>query len=76
MDGVDPATGELDAGLMFICFQRDVARQFVTIQNSLSASDSLSNYTQHTGSGVFACPPGTSGRGSYVGSSLFDAAAQ
>lgn len=75
MDGVDPTTGELDAGLMFICFQRDVARQFVTIQNSLAGSDSLSNYTQHTGSGVFACPPGTSGRGAYLGSSLFDATA-
>ena len=32
---VDPATGELDAGLFFICFQRDPERQFVAIQRRL-----------------------------------------
>ncbi len=69
-DGVDPVTGELDAGLMFICFQRDPARQFVTLQNNLSQSDALSNYVTHTGSGIFACPPGAA-RGGWVGQQLF-----
>lgn len=69
-DGLDPVTGELDAGLMFICFQRDPRRQFVTIQNRLATSDALSRYVTHTASAIFACPPGTSG-GGYVGETLF-----
>lgn len=58
-DGVDPTTGELDAGLFFISFQRDPSRQFVAIQRRLSTTDELTvTYLVHTGSGVFACPPG------------------
>ena len=57
-DGVDPTTGELDAGLFFICFQRDPADQFVRIQRRLADQDALTTYLVHTGSGVFACPPG------------------
>ena len=60
VDGVDPATGELDAGLFFICFQRRPAEQFVPIQRRLATQDALSPYLVHTGSGIFACPPGTS----------------
>jgi deferrochelatase/peroxidase EfeB len=59
VDGVDPTTGELDAGLFFICFQKDPARQFVPIQQRLAGQDALATYLVHTGSGVFACPPGT-----------------
>ncbi len=59
VDGVDPVTGELDAGLFFICFQRDPRRQFIPIQESLAQRDALTQYVQHTGSGIFACPPGT-----------------
>ena len=58
-DGVDPATGELDAGLFFICFQKQPADQFVPIQRRLAGQDALSAYLVHTGSGIFACPPGT-----------------
>jgi deferrochelatase/peroxidase EfeB len=58
LDGVDPTTGELDAGLFFVCFQKSPADQFVPIQQRLAALDALSAYTVHTGSGVFACPPG------------------
>ncbi len=32
VDGIDPVTGELDAGLFFICFQKDPRRQFIPIQ--------------------------------------------
>jgi len=58
-DGVDPSTGELDAGLFFLCFQKDPTTQFVPIQQRLAGQDSLTTYLVHTGSGVFACPPGT-----------------
>jgi deferrochelatase/peroxidase EfeB len=57
-DGVDPVTGELDAGLVFICFQRDPQRQFIAIQERLSASDTLHGYLIHTASGLYACPRG------------------
>jgi deferrochelatase/peroxidase EfeB len=60
VDGVDPTTGQLDAGLFFVCFQRRPADQFVPIQRRLSTQDALSTYLVHTGSGIFACPPGIS----------------
>ena len=60
-DGIDPASGELDAGLFFICFQKDPRRQFIPIQTQLSQIDALAQYVVHTGSGIFACPPGVTG---------------
>jgi deferrochelatase/peroxidase EfeB len=68
-DGVDPVTGELDAGLMFICFQQDPRRQFVTLQNKLSSSDALGRYVVHTGSGLYACPAPMTPNG-FVGDAL------
>ncbi|MGH9091458.1 MAG: Dyp-type peroxidase, partial [Acidimicrobiales bacterium] len=69
-DGVDPRTGELDAGLYFLCFQRDPARQFARIQRRLAAADALTTgYLRHTASAVFACPPGVA-PGEHWGSAL------
>jgi deferrochelatase/peroxidase EfeB len=70
-DGIDTRTGLLDAGLFFICFQRD-PQQFVEIQRRLGTSDALNEYIQHTGSGLFAVPPGAR-RGGFVGEGLFGA---
>lgn len=70
-DGIDPRTGELNAGLLFICFQRDPRSQFVALQSNLASNDALSRYTTHVGSGIFACPPGPA-RGEFVGQHLFD----
>ena len=69
-DGVDESLGELEAGLFFICFQRDPERQFVAIQRRLGSSDALNEYIKHVGSAVFAVPPGAAD-GGYVGESLF-----
>ena len=69
-NGVDVRTGEIDAGLFFICFQQDPKRQFVTLQNNLSSHDALSNYVTHTSSALFACPPGAE-RGHWLGEGLF-----
>jgi deferrochelatase/peroxidase EfeB len=69
-DGIDPASGQLDAGLFFIAFQRDPQRQFAAIQQRLGSSDSLNEYIRHTGSAVFAIPPGTR-PGGFVGEGLF-----
>jgi deferrochelatase/peroxidase EfeB len=57
-DGVDASSGELDAGLFFICFQRDPRDQFIPIQQRLSQTDALAEYLLPTGSAIFACPPG------------------
>jgi deferrochelatase/peroxidase EfeB len=70
VDGIDPQSGELDAGLFFICFQRDPRRQFIPIQGRLAQNDALTQYLEHTGSGIFACPPGTAA-GQEWGQGLF-----
>ncbi len=68
-DGVDQSLGELDAGLFFICFQRDPERQFVAIQRRLGETDALNEYIKHVGSAIFAVPPGARSSG-YVGETL------
>jgi deferrochelatase/peroxidase EfeB len=70
-DGMFRDSGELDAGLFFIAFQRDPRTQFVPLQRKLSASDALNEYIEHVGSGLYACPPGVAGPDDYWGSSLF-----
>jgi len=67
---MDQVSGQLDAGLFFICFQRDPRRQFIPIQQQLAQIDALNEYIKHTGSAIFACPPGTS-TDSYIGETLF-----
>jgi deferrochelatase/peroxidase EfeB len=71
-DGVDERLGELDAGLFFICFQRDPAKQFAAIQRRLGRNDALNEYIRHVGSAVFAIPPGAR-RGGYVAQPLLEA---
>ena len=70
-DGTDPATGELDAGLFFICFQRDPHRQFAVLQRHLGANDALNEYIVHTSSALFAVPPGAA-QGEYLGQALLE----
>jgi deferrochelatase/peroxidase EfeB len=68
-DGND-ALGRLDAGLFFIAYVRDPDRQYVPMQTRLSRDDGLMEYLEHTGSGLFAVPPGV-GDGGFVGDTLF-----
>ncbi len=70
-DGTD-ALGRLDAGLFFLAFVRDPDRHYLPMQHRLSSQDALMEYLQHTGSGLFAVPPGA-GTGSWVGATLFEA---
>jgi deferrochelatase/peroxidase EfeB len=69
-DGVIEELGELDAGLFFICFQRNPKTQFEAIQRRLGSIDALNEYIKHTSSAVFAVPPGAR-EGGYVGEGLF-----
>ena len=68
-DGTD-GQGHLDAGLFFIAYVRDAHRQFVPMRQALARSDGLNEYIEHTGSALFACPPGLAADGDW-GSQLF-----
>ncbi|GEL23540.1 iron-dependent peroxidase [Pseudonocardia sulfidoxydans NBRC 16205] len=68
VDGTD-GRGRLDAGLFFIAFVRDPQTQFVPMQRVLAQQDPMMEYLQHTGSAMFACPPGLAGS-DYWGSAL------
>ena len=69
-DGIDPKTGQFDAGLLFIAFQKDPDR-FVKIQTNLGADDKMNEYVTHIGTGLFACFGGVK-EGGYIGQDLFE----
>lgn len=68
-DGLDIQTGKLDAGLLFVSFQRNLEKQFIPLQDKLAKMDLLNEYIEHNGSAVFACFPGVK-NGSYIGEGL------
>jgi deferrochelatase/peroxidase EfeB len=70
VDGNDEL-GRLNAGLFFICFQRDPREQFVPVQLNLARNDGLNEYLRHVGSAIFAVPPGAK-EGRPLGATLFD----
>ncbi|RJQ71636.1 deferrochelatase/peroxidase EfeB [Pseudonocardiaceae bacterium YIM PH 21723] len=70
VDGSD-GVGHLDAGLFFIGFQRDPHAQFVPMQMALATKDRMFEYIQHTGSALFAIPPGVR-PGGYWADTLLD----
>jgi deferrochelatase/peroxidase EfeB len=57
VDGSD-GLGRMDAGLFFLAYVRDPRKQFIPIQMKLGLGDGVSEYLQHTGSALFAIPPG------------------
>jgi deferrochelatase/peroxidase EfeB len=69
VDGSD-GLGRMDAGLFFLAYVRDPRTQFIPIQMKLGLGDGLSEYLQHTGSALFAIPPGIA-QGEHVGQALF-----
>ncbi|MFL6138988.1 MAG: iron uptake transporter deferrochelatase/peroxidase subunit [Frankiaceae bacterium] len=71
VDGDDRAA-DFESGLIFLAFQRDPVRQFIAIHTRLSRSDALNEYVVHTGSGLFACPPGVQ-PGGWWGQQLIEA---
>lgn len=70
VDGSD-GLGRLDAGLFFLAYQRDPRTGFVAVQRKLARADVLNEYIRHTGSGLYACPPGVTGPDRWWGDTLF-----
>jgi deferrochelatase/peroxidase EfeB len=64
---------EYDAGLFFVCYQRDPRTGFIKIFEKMAKFDMLNQFATHTGGGLFACPGGIA-KGEFVGQRLFDAA--
>ena len=62
--------GRIDAGLFFLAFVIDPRTHFIPMQTRLGVGDAMSEYLQHTGSALFAIPPGVRA-GEYVGQALF-----
>lgn len=61
---------EYDAGLLFVCFQRDPRTGFIQIFDKMSKFDLMNQFTTHVGSGLFACPGGAK-EGEFIGQRLF-----
>lgn len=68
VDGSD-GLGHLDAGLFFLAYQRDPRTAFVPVQQTLASRDAMSEYLRHTGSSLWAVPPGV-GTDGWWGQSL------
>ncbi|MBS1182652.1 MAG: Tat-translocated enzyme, partial [Proteobacteria bacterium] len=66
-------SGQLDQGLLFICYQANLERGFVTVQGKLNG-EPLEEYIKPVGGGFFYTLPGIRDASDYVGSTLIAAA--
>jgi deferrochelatase/peroxidase EfeB len=64
---------EYDAGLFFLCYQRDPRTGFIKLFEKMSKFDMMNQFVTHVGGGLFACPRGAM-EGEFIGQRLFERA--
>ena len=64
--------GQLDQGLLFICWQADLEQAFITVQRRLDG-EPLEEYIKPVGGGYFFALPGFGGGEDYLGRTLIAA---
>lgn len=65
-------SGQLDQGLLFICYQADLEQGFITVQRKLDG-EPLEEYIKPVGGGYFFILPGAADEKDYLGSTLVEA---
>ncbi|HWY81355.1 MAG TPA: iron uptake transporter deferrochelatase/peroxidase subunit [Roseiarcus sp.] len=66
--------GQLDMGLLFVCFQADLAAGFLTVQSRLNG-ERLEEYIKPVGGGYFFVLPGVQSKDDFFAEGLLRAAA-
>jgi len=69
--GFDPA-GQLDQGLLFVCYQRSLKDGFLTVQERLDG-EALEEYITPVGGGFFYVLPGVTTADGWLGQPIFEA---
>ncbi|MXP67345.1 iron uptake transporter deferrochelatase/peroxidase subunit [Pantoea sp. Aalb] len=62
-------SGQLDMGLLFICYQHDLIKGFISMQNRLNG-EALEEYITPIGGGYFFALPGVRDKNHYLGQLL------
>ncbi|WBM69286.1 iron uptake transporter deferrochelatase/peroxidase subunit [Buttiauxella sp. WJP83] len=65
-------SGQLDMGLLFVCFQHDLEKGFLEVQQRLNG-EALEEYVKPIGGGYFFVLPGVKDNQHYLGQGLLEA---
>ena len=65
-------SGQLEMGLLFVCYQADLEKGFLTVQKRLNG-EALEEYVKPIGGGYFFALPGVKDSNDYLGSGLLRA---
>lgn len=66
------ASGQLDMGLLFVCYQHDLEKGFLSVQKRLNG-EALEEYVKPIGGGYFFVLPGVADKNHYLAEGLLQA---